>query len=1153
MQPYAKERVSWPAGGSIPVALDEILPAADVDWLGCWRQKLLRPSADAQALRTEACPRGPYCDPSLIRSPRTYADFLWTLHHAGMLRWERSAAVGAANVGVFFALKSDGRSLRLIFDTRTANCDYVAPPSTRLPTAAAMGNLECPEGDMYLCSGDIECAFYRMRVPAGMETCFRLPGLAARHLGLSSVGGSIVGADDLITPCLAVLPMGWSWALHICQAMLRSAIAEAGFRDEQVVVDGRPGVLLRQEEDTAVAGYVDNFTVASRSPVAARRGRDAIASVLTRHRLVVHELEEPSSDGPRFVGLELARGRTLSIKRRGLWKLAYGLRELLRRGRCSGTVLRAVVGHLTWAVLLRREALAFAQKSYAFVDAAGTSVRPLWASVRQELTDLLALLPLLRADVGAVWDEVVVCSDASPFGLGVCTKVIGADLAGHVGRHLERWRYKVTGAAAARSRALGNDRLTPDSHLDRESGDTFGPAIGDDAPDDPPWTIDEDAGPFGRLGTSHRDEPRPDAFDPERHDGGEQFLRAAPRAFDEVPSSVWERTGWVTVHASRVLGTHNILALEGEALHRAFKHALRSLRVHGRRVLFLVDNLPLAMAVAKGRAKSPLLTRVLLKISALSLATGTRMVVRWIPSEFNAADDPSRGKDGFFASPAVGSADPLDAELPEGPPGLADVDDGDAEDSDEPPRSLAPDLGHHGADDFRQLRGVQTDSREPRRPRSAFAAPLRRADVPASRRGAPVYPAGDLGPVSAVSHRAQPGSGRGGREPRRPRPCAAPPGTGFDLSQRERGLWLGCGRPAGDDAGTSDSDTGSRSVDLGKGRTRTAVSDTPARSDAPPEASAAADRQPAASPGRRPRARAGGPRPGQSLQPLTSLPRGGSSHFADGAGKERLRRRLHDAFRAARTQARASRYCVFVEPFTGSRGLAPALRHIGYGTVTLDPSKGPWGDVTNPTVLDGLRGWVQSGAVLGVWLSPPCSTWSAAARPGYRSREHLWGIPGQSRARCANVDLGSETLRVSVQLVRLCRRRHVPVFLEHPRNSLVWQVPEVRELCSLAGAQELDYDACLYGARWRKGIKTVAWNAGRFAFSARRCSGRLGVCSHTGKRHVVLTGPSPSGPLWTSIAATLPPQLCHELAAALDQLDRDRKWRRASRICMGTA
>jgi len=942
--------------------------------------------------------------------------------------------------------------------------------------------------------------------------------------------------------------------------MLRSAIAEAGFRDDQVVVDGRPGVLLKGQEDAAVAGYVDNFTVASRSAAAAREGRDAIASVLTRHGLVVHELEEPASDGARFVGLELAGGRTFSIKRRSLWKLAYGLRELLRRGRCSGTVLRAVIGHLTWAALLRREALAFVQKCYAFIESVGTRVVPLWASVRQELTDLLALLPLLRADIGAEWDEVAVCSDASPFGLGVCTKVIGAELAGLVGRQLERWRYKVAGAATARARALGGDRLQPDPDLDRETLTHSGLDSDVDLPGAPPWDVEDDAGPLGGGGGhSLWSDRRPDPFDPELHDSGEAFLRSEPRAFNEVPSSVWGREGWVTVHASRVMGAHNILALEGEALHRAFKHALRSLRVHGRRVLFLVDNLPLAMAAAKGRAKSPLLTRVLHKIAALSLATGTRMIVRWIPSEFNAADDPSRGRAGFFASPAVGDPDPLDTDILQGPPGLDDDDDhGAIEAEGELPGLAAPAPGGHSADDFRRLRGAPADDREPRRSRSAFAMPLRRADVPARRPAGSPLP--DVAPGGAVAGCARPAFRRGKPEPRRPRPCAATPAPAVQFSRREHALWMGGELPAGDGGSADSSDTeaaGSGPEDAGSPTRRPAPVGAIAgslgsgRAGDRPRAGAMRSCTVSARTGRYDWAR--GPRAGKPLQPLASLARDGLSFPTDGAQQARLRRRLRGVFRAARSQATVSRYCVFVEPFTGSLGLGPALRQLGYGMVTLDPRKGAWGDVTDPTVLDALRGWVQSGAVLGLWLTPPCSTWSTAARPGYRSREHLRGLPGLSQDRCANVDLGSETLRVSVDLIRLCRRRRVPVFLEHPRNSLIWQVPEVRELCRLAGARELSYDACQYGARWRKGTKTMTWNAEGFTFVPRRCSGRQGFCSHSGKRHIVLTGPSPSGPLWTSIAAQRPPQLCHELAAALDRLIGDRRWRTMSRICMGTA
>jgi hypothetical protein len=53
--------------------------------------------------------------------------------------------------------------------------------------------------------------------------------------------------------------------------------------------------------------------------------------------------------------------------------------------------------------------------------------------------------------------------------------------------------------------------------------------------------------------------------------------------------------------------------------------------------------MPLALAVCKGRANSKHLLPSLRHICALSLATGCRLHCRWLPSQLNVADLPSRG------------------------------------------------------------------------------------------------------------------------------------------------------------------------------------------------------------------------------------------------------------------------------------------------------------------------------------------------------------------------------------------------------------------------------------------------------------------------------------------------------------------------------
>eukprot|EP00959_Pyramimonas_sp_CCMP1952_P059304 1238577-Pyramimonas_sp.AAC.1 len=81
------------------------------------------------------------------------------------------------------------------------------------------------------------------------------------------------------------------------------------------------------------------------------------------------------------------------------------------------------------------------------------------------------------------------------------------------------------------------------------------------------------------------------------------------RAFNEVPEWIFKAESWSTILAAKVLGEANILCLEGDALLLAVKHLLRSGSNFGTRCLAFVDNLPLALAMAKGRAHAVHLQR----------------------------------------------------------------------------------------------------------------------------------------------------------------------------------------------------------------------------------------------------------------------------------------------------------------------------------------------------------------------------------------------------------------------------------------------------------------------------------------------------------------------------------------------------------------
>ena len=113
--------------------------------------------------------------------------------------------------------------------------------------------------------------------------------------------------------------------------------------------------------------------------------------------------------------------------------------------------------------------------------------------------------------------------------------------------------------------------------------------------------------------------------------------------FPEIPAEELSDDLWQVVFSGKWEHTENILRTEARALVFALRHKLRKLSGLKCKHLALVDTLPLALAAGKGRASSWHLLRPLRQICSLLLCSSCRLITRWVPSELNAADAPSRG------------------------------------------------------------------------------------------------------------------------------------------------------------------------------------------------------------------------------------------------------------------------------------------------------------------------------------------------------------------------------------------------------------------------------------------------------------------------------------------------------------------------------
>ena len=213
--------------------------------------------------------------------------------------------------------------------------------------------------------------------------------------------------------------------------------------------------------------YVDNFGVMGCDKAKVEELHNIALAGVRKAGFQVHEIQAVSTSID-IVGVHLdGEKQVVALSPQRSWRLYAGLHALVRRGRCTGREMRAVLGHLCFAFLLRRPCLSCLAASFAFAESAGNEAKNVWPSVKRELLIAAAILPLVYADFGAGWLDQVVATDASQTGLGVCSSEWSPDSARRAGRQDERWRFKKDPRRKHREIALAGYELS-DPPIDRD-------------------------------------------------------------------------------------------------------------------------------------------------------------------------------------------------------------------------------------------------------------------------------------------------------------------------------------------------------------------------------------------------------------------------------------------------------------------------------------------------------------------------------------------------------------------------------------------------------------------------------------------------------------------------------------------------------------
>ena len=600
--PMKLDALSLPSRGSAGVDLVGALAEPVRSMVADFENYMLADSCDWSPLTDSVNAMRPYNDP-LLEQRSSYLAFLTRLFKGGVLGFSDGCKgrVGAFCVAkkpkVVDAVKINRQ--RLVLDCRQTNLLFKPPPQTHLGSLASLAESEIADGcTLHVAGADIRDCFYAVNMDQGLQQYFGLAFDISDDELFRVTGGVFTGGSGCNVPVIKVLPMGFSWSFYLVQQLhTENALNALGLDEKHLFLEGRPAPSLR-DDNLNIMPYCDNIHSICTDPSRCQEAKDSMVAALEDIGFELHEHMEASPVFETLGGvIDGDKGKVSSTKKR-MWQLIFAF-ETASNIVVSAKTIQRLLGHSMVVSVLNRNGMSVFRKLYDFVAAEGPP-RKLSPSERQECIIFAGIVPLLVANLRRPWADIISCTDASPFGYGVCEQRVSPDLARSHGRWLERWRFKRLPASEwkPRIRSQGWDPL---GDIRTVAGDVF-----------------------------------------PREDLEEEYI--ANVDFPEIPDHLMDPKLWSTVKLGKWAHTSEHITLkEARALLLAVRRLSRNSRHRGRRHLFLVDNLALCFSVAKGRAHSYDMLRVIQKISAISLACQLTIRTRWVRSEVNVADGPSRG------------------------------------------------------------------------------------------------------------------------------------------------------------------------------------------------------------------------------------------------------------------------------------------------------------------------------------------------------------------------------------------------------------------------------------------------------------------------------------------------------------------------------
>jgi hypothetical protein len=341
-------------------------------------------------------------------------------------------------VNGIFAVAKDENTDRVVVDDRPFNALCAKPGDPSLAGPSLVAGLRVPPGrprGEAIRSGktDLSAFYHRFRIPDWMVPYQGLPQLSVQSLLAAGADPGRVGGfavDDLVFPCLLSMPMGWSHAVFVAQRshefLMERVVAALPGRRLRAIRVGDSMMLCLGELRYAI--YIDDvlWFALDWDPGVADQMREVMLTYMAVMDAAGFPVKPAKTVWPTtkaMPGLGLTfdgRRRSYGLHPRRLLALAAATRDWCALGTASSASLERLMGHWSWAVLVRRPLLSIFSAVYRFVEVGrGGGRLKVWPSVRRELLMAADLAPLMIAQLDRSWWPRVLCSDASSLAQGV--------------------------------------------------------------------------------------------------------------------------------------------------------------------------------------------------------------------------------------------------------------------------------------------------------------------------------------------------------------------------------------------------------------------------------------------------------------------------------------------------------------------------------------------------------------------------------------------------------------------------------------------------------------------------------------------------------------------------------------------------------------